>query len=169
MNQLCYRMSTKDGVKEILAMREDGWIYAGGNFDHHTAYHDIFCRDWGTCMPDIPDRGVFYNDSDDLQEFPLTNCVCGETIKRWIFIYQPNGGQWEWIGSECRKIMENRKMCGGCKDNFHNNRKDNRCTECRDKEKEKKKLICPKCGGKKGIQYRKCYGCRAPKTGWHSY
>ena len=162
-------MSTKEGVEEVKRLREDGWIYAGGNFlDTHISYHELFCKDWKTFIPDEPTRGIFYNDKDLLHEHPLTTCLCEEPIKRWIFLYHPPTKQWEWIGSYCRLIMESQKMCGGCKTNYHNNRKDNRCNECRQKVKDKKKLICPKCGGKKGAQYRKCYGCKA-KSGWYAY
>jgi hypothetical protein len=166
-------MSTKEGVEEVKKLKGDGWIFAGGNFDNHEEYFDKFITDWKqSCSVFFdPPRGVHLGKNN----VPLTTCICNEVIKRWIFIYHPDKEEWGCIGSSCLKFIEKQKMCGatGCR-NIHNNRRqqgviDNRCDECRQKVKDKKKLICPKCGGKKGAQYRKCYGCRAPRTGWYSY
>jgi hypothetical protein len=176
-------MSTKDGIERVKKLKGQGWIFAGGNFDHHEEYCDKFCRDWKTMVPDPP-RGIHYNECDVNQENPLTTCLCDEIIKRWIYVFHPKTREWDVIGSSCLKFMEKIKMCGarGC-ENIHNNRRengviDNRCTPCRNKKKERlkyeRKWLCQTlvvrngqavvCKKKKGIKrngspWSVCYTC----------
>ena len=176
-------MSTKAGIQRVKNMVGDGWVYAGGvgqgttDFQRHEDYHEAFCRDWkcGVCpdQPDIPgavgkrDHPYSWHDND----IELTNCVCGETIKNVIFVYHPKLKEWEWLGSKCRQFVEEEKLCGGCKKNYHRNTKkvkgmyENRCDECRalaKENKKKKKVKRCECGNiiKNPASWcKQCYQC----------
>ena len=181
--------------QKIFEMRDTReWVYAGGDYDHHVAYHRQFCRDWKTMIADEPptisehhfhprptpldlkhnewqEKGQETswfkpqpgNDGQgEVTTGAWTNCICKTKTLRWIFIFNIRTKQFEWIGSECRSIMENQKICGGCKKVCHRNTKkingeyENRCNACKKVKATKKKCgcgrpkkeyfpVCPRC------------------------
>jgi len=174
-------MSTTEGILKVARMIEEGWVYAGGNYDHHIEYHYAFVRDnpkAGICpdYPDIPGACaqrkkpfIWYEQNDPCE---WTTCVCNHPCKKLIFAFHPDKG-YEWVGSECRKKVEiHQKMCGECGKPHTNIKKvngipENRCDECRAlaKEKAKKKKIrrCEDCF--KDISHMKKY-CKQCKSCW---
>ena len=201
-------MGKTEGRKIIEAMGlEDDkeWYYAGGNFEHHIKYHAQFCADWKIFIPDEPptpdephwwrrEEPTAWNRWIDTKDRstcetpcpepgtdetgPFTTCICGVEIKRWIYIFNVKTRQFEWIGCECRKLMEGKKICGLCKTETHKNTADNRCNTCRknkkEKAKEQKASKCSDCGKRVGFnangnRYRTCYACKAPRQYFSGY
>ena len=131
--------NTKEGTIKVQKLLNNGYLYAGGDFDQHSNYWPIFAPSYKLPVNRTP-------------KFK-PQCVCGEELTRNCWIYNPEINRMKVIGSECIKKfgLEGRKCC--ICNSVHKNRIVNRCNDCR-------KGLCDGCGKSISEHYKRCYNCK---------
>ena len=88
---------TVDGIINVNNLSKDGWIYAGGDFDSHLNYWNIFARSkrWNPLIkPKYKPK-----------------CVCGQELEKNCWIYNSDQNRIKFIGSECiNKFLDKKNM-----------------------------------------------------------
>jgi hypothetical protein len=132
---------TQEGVKKVNELVKGEWIYAGGSFDSHLNYWNIFARSMN-----------FPGGAEKKPRFK-NYCVCGQELERNCWIYNKNENRIKIIGSECiNKFLDKRRTCSICGEE-HRNRIVNRCNDCR-------WGLCDHCDKKIHEKYKVCYKCK---------
>lgn len=146
----------------LCDIENGNWRYCGGRTGSHLNYFRLCCPE-----DDLPPHAI--------------ECVCGHPIEENCYI--TNGEEILILGNSCIKkfIPKSSRTCEecGCP---HQNRKDNKCNDCRPKKKKGSKTcercgslhrnrivnrcnncrkgICDKCDKKCSEQYDTCYNCK---------
>tara|TARA_R110000772_G_C13033428_1_gene412014 strand:- start:70 stop:501 length:432 start_codon:yes stop_codon:yes gene_type:complete len=139
-------MSTVEGRKKVAKYKKEGYIYIGGEHNDVSPEH---YRYWITCC-----RDNFQGMSSLCTPPHKEECECGEPIVFNCWIFNEKTGRRRVIGSKCiNKFCESRRTCADCGIE-HKNRKNNYCNDCRYNR-------CSECCKKiDGDLYTKCYSCK---------
>lgn len=129
---------TEEGIKKVNSLVSADWVYAGGDFDSHLKYWEIFAR-----SKNFPAKKPKFR----------KKCICGQELKRNCWIYNEDENLIKVIGSECiNKFLDKRRTCSICGDE-HRNRIVNRCNDCR-------WGLCDHCDKEIDDRYKICYVCK---------
>ena len=143
MNNLKEKGNTnkKGLIKMKKIIDNSDWIYAGGDFESHWNYFNIFKKD-------------YYWGKSDWKPKWKGNCVCGELIERNCWLYNKKTNKIIVIGSKCinKFKKKQKKLCSICGEE-HRNIIVNKCNDCRIG-------LCDICGCDINEKYSKCYNCK---------
>ena len=138
-------MSTEEGRKKVEAYKKQGYIYIGGEHSdcspQHYHYWEKVCRDNFKGMS--PWNTPRHKD----------HCECGEKIEYNCWIWNPKTNRRRVVGAKCIKKFTDGKLrtCAEC-GSEHKNTKNNYCNDCR-------RNRCSECCKKIKGGYKKCYSC----------
>ena len=137
-------MSTEEGRKKVEALKNQGYIYIGGEHSDSSPQHyhcwEIFCHAEGRSIWNIPSH--------------KDHCVCGEKIQYNCWILDREKNRVRVIGAKCIKKFTDGKLrtCSEC-GSEHKNTKNNYCNDCR-------RNRCSECCKKINGGHKKCCSCK---------